>query len=408
MRIVVFYPGDLLGGKAGGIRSFVLDFIRFAPPDFSICVIGCTHDPEARPSGTVQAISVAGRQITYYPVLTHLDLSWRPRVPLTLKFAAAARLRTRALLHGRSVLQFHDLGTASFFYNHPSPKLYVCHVDPRNLVDGKGESRWRHVRRIVPLLESLVIPKMGEIYAVDRAAVAYYRERGLVQAGKSHFLPTSVDFDRFRPYMPTDRARCRRTLAQSIGVDPGALGKVALFVGRLEAQKDPELLLHAIHFARQREAVRLVVAGHGTMRPMLADTALRLGLGEAVHWLGMVRREDLPDLLNAADVFVMASRFEGMPIALLEALACGLPAVAPAVGEVGLVLRDRKNGRLLADRTAESIAAAIIWVLDQPRERFASAAVEAVRPYESRRVLQAFYEAHRRLAESDGGADGQG
>lgn len=137
-------------------------------------------------------------------------------------------------------------------------------------------------------------------------------------------------------------------------VGPLAYEEKARGVARLiEAMR----LVRAVH----RDAV-LVVAGDGPHRPALEDLAARIAPG-ACRFLGTV--EDPSVLLTAADVYTHISFQEGLPIALLEAMACGRPVVATSVGGVPEVVRDGKTGILVAGEPQE-IADAVLRVLEAP------------------------------------------
>ena len=89
-----------------------------------------------------------------------------------------------------------------------------------------------------------------------------------------------------------------------------------------------------------------------------------LGLAEAVHFLG--QRQDVPDLLNAMDIFVLPSYSEGVSLALLEAMAAGLPVIATAVGGLPEVVEDGVTGLLIPPRDAEALAGALERLLADP------------------------------------------
>ena len=106
---------------------------------------------------------------------------------------------------------------------------------------------------------------------------------------------------------------------------------LALYVGRLDLQKGlPDLLDAAERVIAQRPDWHLALAGDGPSATwLLAQLAERPRLRENVHWLG--RRDDIPGLLKSADVLVHASLWEGMPNAVLEAMAARLPVIGTAV-----------------------------------------------------------------------------
>ena len=114
-------------------------------------------------------------------------------------------------------------------------------------------------------------------------------------------------------------------------------------VANLTAKKDQSTLLRAFAILRgDRPDARLVVVGAGVLEDQLRREADQLGLGTSVLWAGS--RPDVPQLLPAFDVFALTSRFEGLPIALLEGMAAGLPVVVTPVGGVGEVVTDGREG----------------------------------------------------------------
>lgn len=141
-------------------------------------------------------------------------------------------------------------------------------------------------------------------------------------------MPNGIDTDRFRP----DPALCQATREQ-LGFDGNT--RVLLNVGRLVPEKAQDILIRA--FARIDPAIpaHLLIAGNGPLRQQLNDLVASLGLASRVTLLG--QRDDIPALLNAADAFALSSNIEGLPMVLVEALACGCPIVstdAPGVAEV--------------------------------------------------------------------------
>lgn len=152
------------------------------------------------------------------------------------------------------------------------------------------------------------------------------------------------------------------------GARPTASDETPLIiaVGRLEPVKGLDVLLEALGRLRRRHAgARLVVVGGGAERPALEAEARRLGVAEAVTFTGHLGREAVRDLLGQASVYALPSRSEGMPLALLEGMAAGLPAVATAVGGVPEVLTP-DCGRMVPPDDAEALAEALAAVLDHP------------------------------------------
>lgn len=199
-----------------------------------------------------------------------------------------------------------------------------------------------------------------------RAVVAVSRslERRAIELGapreRVHVVPNGVDTVRFRAL---DRAAARERLGLP------AAERVLLAVARLDPVKGLDFLLEAVAALRARNAgtdVALHVVGEGPERRALEEAIARLRLGAAVTLHGAVAPESLPLWYAAADVVCLTSHSEGCPNVVTEALACGRPVVATAVGGVPDLVRDGENGFLIeprdaalaADRIARALGAA--------------------------------------------------
>jgi glycosyltransferase involved in cell wall biosynthesis len=149
-------------------------------------------------------------------------------------------------------------------------------------------------------------------------------------------------------------------------------------VGRLERQKGyPDLLSAMDILRRSHPGALLVVAGTGRIRDELIKRIRECDLQEQVRLLGL--REDVPQLLAAADLYISASRWEGLPIAILEAMASGLPIGATAVGDVPEILSDGR-GMLVPAAQPEQLARAAAIVLENRKlaQRLGAAARDYV------------------------------
>ncbi|NUO86861.1 MAG: glycosyltransferase [Cupriavidus sp.] len=155
---------------------------------------------------------------------------------------------------------------------------------------------------------------------------------GAVPDGRVIVMPNGIDTSRFRP----DQASREQT-RRNLGLGPD--DRLVLNVGRLVPEKDHAMLIEAFaEVCRDLPKARLMIAGDGPLRDALAHQIARHGLNQVVLLAGA--RNDIPELLRAADVFVLSSRIEGMPLAVGEALASGLPVVATAAAGVAELAGD--------------------------------------------------------------------
>ncbi len=138
-----------------------------------------------------------------------------------------------------------------------------------------------------------------------------------------------------------------------------------LFAGRHEPQKGLDVLLEAVAIVRRERGAgfRLVIAGQGSQTPALRERSRALGLDGVVSFPGALPRGDLVRAYREAGALVLPSRFEGFPIAILEAWAAGVPVIATSVGGVA-DLCGPENAVLLPPEDPRALATAIAALLD--------------------------------------------
>ena len=190
---------------------------------------------------------------------------------------------------------------------------------------------------------------------VSQGVADFSRSPGRLPAAKIVVIPNGVDATRFAEAPPADLSE--------FGIPPHA--RTLLFVGRLDFQKAPELLIEAAArcLAVHTDAHVLLV-GDGPLRERLGAQAQQSGVGEQIHFAGP--RTDVPMLMRAATALVLPSRWEGLPNVVLEAMAAGLPVIATAVEGTVEVVRNGETGWLVPADSAASLADAMAAALDRP------------------------------------------
>ena len=194
---------------------------------------------------------------------------------------------------------------------------------------------------------------------VSQAGLERYVRVGAVPGNKIRCIPNGVDTERFRPD-PGVRIRLRQKLG---------FGEVFVWlaVGRFEEAKDYPTMLQAFgRVSKEQPEVVLLIAGDGPLRPAMEALARNLDIAERVRFLGL--RQDIPELMNAADAYVMSSSWEGLPMVLLEASATGLPIVATDVGGNSEVVSHGQTGFLVPPKDLEVLAQAMLRVMTVPEE----------------------------------------
>ena len=206
-------------------------------------------------------------------------------------------------------------------------------------------------------------------------------------------VPLGFDLSPFAAVNDATRAAAR--LALNIGDQVPVIATV----GRLTAIKQPRLFLDVVRLvARHHPRVIALVAGDGELRGDVESYAAELGIGDRVRLLGW--RKDLATIYAATDVFLLTSRNEGTPVALIEAMASGTPGVSTDVGGVGDVMGGPDAGRLAPFDDAAGLAHAIGDLIADPAQRRAMGARARSRVldrYDINRLVADIAELYREL-----------
>ena len=199
---------------------------------------------------------------------------------------------------------------------------------------------------------------VDQMTIVSQAAADRFVTESIIPKGLLRVLPNGLDITPFQN-VP---AGARESLRRSMWLD-GEF--VWLAVGRFEEAKDYPNMLRA--FAKVRELddrAILLLVGHGSLQGEAESLSRDLGFASTVRFLGV--RNDVPELMSAADGYVLSSAWEGMPIVLLEAAAAGLPIVATVAGGNHEVVSDELSGFLVPPRDSDALSRAMLRLMGLP------------------------------------------
>ena len=260
--------------------------------------------------------------------------------------SAARRLASFLRSHEVRVVHAHSttlfLATAACLWARRTPLVWHDHY---------GADPERNARLYRPFVR-----RAAAVIAVNERLAGWSRQQLGVPADRIHYVPNFV------APIPGKAGRVEQL--------PGQPGERIVCVANLRPQKDhPNLLRAFAEVVANRPAAHLLVVGDGdpSYRGALLRQVESLKLGRSVTFPG--EREDVRDILQGCDVGVLASRSEGLPLALLEYGAAGLPVVATRVGQCPEVLDDGRAGLLVEPGDPHALAGALSALLDDPKLR---------------------------------------
>lgn len=222
-----------------------------------------------------------------------------------------------------------------------------CNV-PVIITEHNVYTKYKLKRRLV---NYLLAKKTDRIIAVSRMVMEYVIRRDWIERSKVELIYNGIDI----PNQPSETTREQARKELGLSEEHFVIGTVS----RLEEQKGHNYLIDAVKKLKDSiPNLKVLIVGSGTLELHLKKRVEDEGLKDYIDFLGP--RRNIPDLLRSFDVFVFPSLWEGLPVALLEALACSLPAIVTPVGGVGEIIEDGINGIFVPPRDSDSLEKAVL------------------------------------------------
>lgn len=316
-------------GNIGGGESHVLDLVSNLDKDiFESIVLSFTHGP------MVDRLKEIG-------IKTYVIETQKP-------FNIFIWPRVKKLFEAENIDILHAHGTRAFSNSFKSaknlniPSIYTVHG-------------WSFHSDQNPLIKKARLA--SEEFLVKKADKTICVSDSNLADGKRHFamhrsvvVKNGINQQKFNP------ARKFKNIREELGIDNDTL--LVGFIARITIQKDPFTLIRAIAKIPPADNIKFLIVGDGDLKEKTVQLANELGVADKIVFQPF--RQDIPDLLNAIDIYCLPSLWEGLSIALLEAMAMKKAIIATAVDGTKEVIKHEFNGLLIEPQNPEALASAIL------------------------------------------------
>ncbi|MGC9318097.1 MAG: glycosyltransferase family 4 protein [Armatimonadota bacterium] len=375
----------VLEATEGGTRQYLMDACLGLPADRfdQTAVVSVRRDPAFEQD--IERLREAEVAVELVDMVR--EVSWRE------DRRALRELRRYFAEHDFDIIHAHSskagvLGRiAAWQAGNRAARVYSPHAFAFTMRVGRR-------RRALYLLAERLAGRITDVLVCtcdsERELAVRYR---IVPPGRAVVVRTGVDLRQFHPGWEGHRVRDELRLPER--------HRLVGTVGAMVEQKGHRFLVEAAPLVlAEMPHTTFVLVGDGELRESLQGRAEELGLGRRMRFLG--HRDDVPRILSALDLFVMPSLWEGMPYALVEAMAVGLPVVGSAVPGIVDLIEPGRTGWLAPVGDAEGLAATIVQALREEgiSTRMGQAGRElVVREHSRERMLEALAGVYERVVE---------
>jgi glycosyltransferase involved in cell wall biosynthesis len=345
-KLGVINPSDMMAGVGGGATGFISSILPNLKAEETI-IFGIGKN-----NSLPWEFNKLSKKIMFVPIC---NLKFPSKIPMRLKsIIYFLRYRKRILNSGVDVLYIHMPECCiPFLYGKKNiPIIYHQH--------GSGNpvalSRFMYARGYIfrKTFESIlkkIYLKADWIIAIDRYCYKKALKNGA--KNKTSLIMNAVDTEKFQP-----NEDLRISSRRKFSIKPNQFA--ILFVGRIEKTKGVARIIDCISSLKLRkEPFHIFFAGEGSFLSTAMDLVTKKNLSGYVTFLGLVEHEKLPFYYNMADLLILPSDMEGIPMVVLESISCGTPVVASCVGGIPDIVKNKKNGILINDLAPNKLAQAI-------------------------------------------------
>lgn len=315
LRVILVNGDDPASSRASGTKSYVWDLsTHLVRQGINPTIIGIgKHNCDKYPFNFISVLNES--KISSYKFLFALFIKC-----FFLKIPESAIIHTQ---------RPDDLLPFVIFFK-KNPKVCTLHgLSQKKIQFKKG----RLIAKIYERIEIFTLRRADSIISVDDSTKEFYINKYPWIQEKLTVIPVGIDLTKFKPL---NKPEMRKKYGFSVD------DKIIMYVGRLEAEKNLDFLID-VFYRFNNNRYKLVLVGNGRDKTRLQEICFERGM-QNVIFLGEFDHDKIPEILNCADLFVLASLFESGPLVVIEAIACNVPVVSTDVGRVREFLNNSEMG----------------------------------------------------------------
>jgi glycosyltransferase involved in cell wall biosynthesis len=309
--------------------------------------------------------------------------------PTSIGFMLKLMLKTPFLKISRDSIihsQRPDFMFPFVLFFRKNPKVCTLHGIPSVGIKTRKNSI---IYGIYSIIEKSSLKRIDKLIAVNDSAKDYYVQKNPHLKDNIIVIPVGIDIGLFRPL---DRKKMRSIY------DFAQNDVIILYIGRFSQEKGLDLLIRGFSLLKTTiPNARLVLIGEGPMESKLRKIINDENISD-VTFMEPISHEEIPQVINSANVFALCSSYEGMPTVVLESLACGLPVVSTNVGDVNKVIKNGKTGELITNRNPESVKKALLKVNERGWETYKDNCVAEAKRFSWENISQDIINVYKEVA----------
>lgn len=357
MTITFINQFNPLGDRVGGIGNYIKSFIKYAPADIKFKIIGISDTLDLF---EWHSINISNKIIQFLPIIKIKEENKRSKIPLSVTFSLNL-FKYKKLISEQDILFPQRVEYVIFLKSLKNKIFTIIHNDLNiQLNKSRSENKWSHFPWLYNLFQSISFRRADHTFSVNHSSIDFVKSKIQNYEKKISFIPNWADPELFFDIDLKLVDEYSSKISNKYKFDHSL--KKLVYLGRFQKQKNLTLLLNS--FLRVQKRCVLFLAGSGDKEGFIKDFIKENMLEHKIILLGNIKHDMVPMLLKISDIYVSSSYFEGMSIALMEALMSDLFVVTTNTGESRFLISEGKNGLICEGFSIEEYSKNINLALD--------------------------------------------